>query len=176
MPLRKAWDDMTEEKRNEAGNESPDTTPPNSTKLQESSQSPQNIRYTKIFVVGFPSIKSVKLETWHLKPNAVNQTEVSADSSWETWMPRLIAVGSFEQSVWSYQLYYIFYCFSRILTELIPLHKCQTSRHMVLGTTSIILSPRQSWENLVKTQHVSFGENIPLEWGQSRQNSWYGTY
>lgn len=165
MPLRKAWDDMTEERRNEAGNESPDTTTIDSIKLQESSQSPQNTRYTKIFVVGFPSVKSVKLETLHLKPNAVNQTQVSADSSWETWMPRLITVGSFEQNVWSYQLHYIFYCFSRTLTELIPLPKCQTSRHMVLGTTSIMLSPRWSWENLVKTQHVSFWENIPLECG-----------
>lgn len=64
---------MTEEKGNEAGNESPDTTPTDSIKLQESLQSPQNTRHTKIFVVGFPSIKSVKLETLHLKPNAVNQ-------------------------------------------------------------------------------------------------------
>lgn len=72
---------MTEERRNEAGNESPDTTTIDSIKLQESSQSPQNTRYTKIFVVGFPSVKSVKLETLHLKPNAVNQTQVSADSS-----------------------------------------------------------------------------------------------
>lgn len=100
---------MTDEKRNE-GRRHTDWLHRTSRGLTK----PIEHQVYKDFCCCFSFNKIIEMETLHLKPTAVNQTE-SADSSWGAWRPRLIAAGSFEQSIRSDQLHYTFYCFSRII-------------------------------------------------------------